>query len=220
MLNIFRQFPAVALTLLICSVPAHGQPASESTDSDAEYLRVVTRRAEKIVAEYLDIADAAKAARVRDIIAFQYRDLSHIHDARDAAIKAARADSSEDKAAIEAQITAIQNDAIARIYFLHAAYLAKLSGELTPEQVNRVKDGMTYGVLEVTYNAYRKMMPDLSDEQKRQIRVWLTEARELAMDKGSSEEKHKVFGKFKGRINNYLVKAGYNLKEAEKNLRR
>jgi len=74
--------------------------------------------------------------------------------------------------------------------------------------------------MEITYNVYLKMMPDLSVEQKRQIRAWLWEARELAMDQGSSKEKHGVFGKYKGKINNYLSAAGYNLKEAEKNLYR
>jgi hypothetical protein len=56
------------------------------------------------------------------------------------------------------------------------------------------------------------MVLNLTDEQKLQIKVWLTEARELAMDAGSSDEKHKWFGKYKGRINNYLSQAGYNMK--------
>ena len=38
------------------------------------------------------------------------------------------------------------------------------------------------------------------------------------MDAGTSEEKHAIFGKYKGRINNYLSKAGYDMKQAEKNL--
>jgi hypothetical protein len=42
---------------------------------------------------------------------------------------------------------------------------------------------------------------------------WLVEARELAMDEGSSDAKHAVFGKYKGRINNYLSAAGYDMKK-------
>ena len=38
------------------------------------------------------------------------------------------------------------------------------------------------------------------------------------MDAGSSDEKHAWFGKYKGKINNYLAAAGYNMKQAEKNL--
>jgi len=186
---------------------------------DPAYLKVVTERAAKIVGS-LGIDDTTKAQRVTDIIARQYVDLSRIHDTRDAAIKAAHDQAGDDKSRADAAITVAQNDADAAIYKLHAAYLAKLSVELTPEQVDGVKDGMTYGVANGTYDVYMRMCPDLSEEQKRQIKAWLIEARELAMDQGSSNEKHAVFGKYKGKINNYLSAAGYDLKEAEKNLRK
>jgi hypothetical protein len=60
------------------------------------------------------------------------------------------------------------------------------------------------------------MIPALTPEQKGKICDWLKEARELAMDEGSSEDKHRVFGKFKGRINNYLSAEGYDMKKEEK----
>ncbi len=97
---------------------------------------------------------------------------------------------------------------------LHPQYLTKLSALLSPTQVEQVKDGMTYGVLPITYEGYLDMLPSLTDEQKKQIKDYLTEAREHAMDAGSSEEKHGWFGKYKGRINNYLSKAGYDMKKA------
>jgi hypothetical protein len=54
-------------------------------------------------------------------------------------------------------------------------------------------------------------------ENQKAIRVeWLVEAREFAMDAENSNKKHAAFGKYKGRINNYLAKRGYNLtKERE-----
>jgi hypothetical protein len=49
-----------------------------------------------------------------------------------------------------------------------------------------------------------------------QILAWLKEAREFAMDAENSNKKHGWFGKYKGRINNYLSKRGYDLvKERE-----
>ena len=75
---------------------------------------------------------------------------------------------------------------------------------------------MTYNVLNVTYTAYQDMLPSLTGEQKKQILAWLTEAREHAMDAESSDKKHAWFGKYKGRINNYLAKAGVDMKQAEK----
>jgi len=185
---------------------------------DPAYLKVVTERAAKIVGK-LSLDNAATAARVTDLIAGQYVQLSAIHDARDAAIRAARVEAGEDKDALIAVTENAVNLADAKIYRLHAAFVARLSVELTPEQVDGVKDGMTYGVAQGTYNVYMKMFPDLTNSQKNQVRAWLLEARELAMDQGSSEEKHKVFGKYKGKINNFLVKAGYDLKKGEENLR-
>jgi hypothetical protein len=79
--------------------------------------------------------------------------------------------------------------------------------------VELVKDGMTYNVASVTYNAYGDMLPKLTAEQKEQIMKWLKEAREQAMDAESSEKKHWWFGKYKGRINNYLSSLGYDMKK-------
>jgi hypothetical protein len=60
------------------------------------------------------------------------------------------------------------------------------------------------------------MLPRLTDEQKRYIFIALYQARELAMDEGSSDAKHAVFGKYKGRINNYLSAQGYDLAKESK----
>jgi hypothetical protein len=85
--------------------------------------------------------------------------------------------------------------------------------------VDQVKDGMTYGVAPNTYKVYLKMYPAMTDEQKKSVLSMLLEARELAMDAGSSDAKHAVFGKYKGRINNYLSKQGFNAREGERNLK-
>jgi hypothetical protein len=72
--------------------------------------------------------------------------------------------------------------------------------------------------VQVTYNRYLELLPELNEEQKREILANLLEAREHAMDGGSSEEKHALFGKYKGRINNYLSAQGFDLKAAENEL--
>ena len=94
--------------------------------------------------------------------------------------------------------------------------LISLSLFLDEEQIAAVKDGMTYNVVKVTYDATLDMIPSLKEEEKAQIMAWLIEARELAIDAENSKKKHEVFGKYKGRINNYLSKRGYDLvKERE-----
>lgn len=100
------------------------------------------------------------------------------------------------------------------IQHLHDQFIDRLAQSLTAEQVDQVKDGMTYRVFPITYAAYQDELPQLTEEQKLQIYSWLKEAREKAMDAESSEKKHAVFGKYKGKINNYLSAAGYDMKKA------
>ena len=72
---------------------------------------------------------------------------------------------------------------------------------------------MTFDVVRVTYTAYCDMIPTLTNEEKAQIMLWLIEARELAVDAESSNKKHETFKKYKGRINNYLSKRGYDIQQ-------
>ena len=144
------------------------------------------KRSEKIVAT-LGLGDAARIARVTAAVADHYADTNAVH--------------------AETKLTA-RAEAAPKLAALHARFLEKLAADLTPDQIDLVKDGLTYGVLPLTFRVYREMLPDLTTDQKTQILTWLTAAREQAMDAGSAEEKHAWFGKYKGRINNYLSAAG------------
>lgn len=178
----------LSIALLTCA----WANAQSNPDNDKAYITTVTRRSDKILAG-LQIADSAKYKQVREIMVQQYVNLSDLEkDKNGEQVAQKRAD-------------------------LHKQYMAKLSAQLTPAQVEKIKDGMTYGVLPITYKAYTDMIPTLKEDEKAQIMSWLTEARELAMDGGSSEEKHKVFGKYKGRINNYLSSRGYDIQQERKN---
>ena len=99
---------------------------------------------------------------------------------------------------------------------LHGKFVAGLAAELTPAQVERVKDRMTYDTVRVTYDGYVEMLPQLTTAQKACVLELLKKPREEAMDGGSSEEKTAIFGRYKGRINNYLAAEGYDLKQAGK----
>ena len=210
------------LVLTIVSVFASGASAADTntaSNAEAAYTHTLTKRVESIV-EKLGIEDSAKSNRVHAIIVRQYRDLRDVHDPRDARIKAAKSQTGADKDEITAAVKSAQEEARVKLDVLHTNYLTRLSAELSSTQIDKVKDGMTYGVLPLTYGVYLRMYPELTDEQKRKIKDWLTEARELAMDGSTSNEKHAVFGKYKGRINNYLSAAGYDAKKAEQNLRK
>ncbi|MGF6847879.1 Spy/CpxP family protein refolding chaperone [Chitinophaga sp. W3I9] len=198
--------------LLFCQAAVFARQAN--TEDDTAYIRTTNQRADKIVAT-LGVANADSALLVRDVIAQQYRYLNEVQAKHDQEVKLAKEQFANDKPALTTQLKGIEDATNQQLDKGHTGYLEKLSAYLTPQQVNQVKDGMTYGVLPLTYRVYNDMLPNLTTEQKAQIMAWLVEAREHAMDAGSSEKKHQWFGKYKGRINNYLSAAGINMKQAE-----
>lgn len=180
---------------------------------DPAYVESIVKRSQKIV-DKLGINDAAKAKEVTNIVANRYFKLNDIYEARDAKVKAAKETLTGD--AKNQAVQAAQNEKDAALYRCHFEFPADLSLYLTPTQIEAVKDGMTYGVVKVTYDSHLDMIPTLTDEEKAQIMAWLIEAREIAIDAENSNKKHEVFGKYKGRINNYLAARGYDLtKERE-----
>jgi hypothetical protein len=206
-----------ALAVVFTSRSARAEVNPADADEEAAYTRAINERAAGVVGT-LGIEDAARSARVQRLIAQQYRSLREIHDTRDARINEAKRSPTGDPSLADAWTKAARDQAALKIADLHHYFVARLSVELAPDQVSKVKDGMTYGVVQVTYQRYLDLLPGLNEEQKREILANLLEAREHAMDGGSSEEKHAIFGKYKGRINNYLSAAGYDLKKAEKEL--
>jgi hypothetical protein len=197
---------ALSNLTLIPMVPAAPatEPVASDADKEAEYTKAIEKRTADILA-LLDINDPEKTKRVHDTIMGQYRALRDWHDANDAKLKKAmKGTSDEDKAQVQ-EITASRKA-------LHDAYLAKLSADLTPEQVEKVKDKMTYGKVEFTYKGYLQAVPNMTDEEKAHVLDLLKEAREDAMDGGSAEEKTAVFNKYKGKINNYLAQRGKGTK--------
>jgi len=199
------------------SVPEPATVLQIPQDPDPAYTQVILERAGKIV-DMLGLDDSALAQQVCNLIADQYRSLSILQDTRDSRIKAVQSQVGDNGSpdSIKLAIQALKEMTQALQEQLHIRYLLKLSALLTPAQIDQIKDGMTYGLVQATYNAYLEMLPQLTEPQKAAIMAYLLEAREMAMDAGSSKEKHQWFGKYKGRINNYLSSQGYDLKEASK----
>lgn len=198
-----------AFVLFSAARPAFAQGTSKPEDA-AAYTKVIRERSEKIVA-VLNISDKQKDEKVTGIITDQYRTLNDFHDKKNARIKELKASASG--AALDSALKLEAAASLKKLSLIHDAYVSKLSSNLSPAQVDQVKDGMTYGVLPLTYKAYQDMLLNLTPVQKDKIMKNLVEARELAMDAESSNAKHAVFGKYKGRINNLLAADGYDLKK-------
>ena len=200
--------------LLLCGWISAGAVDLNKENRDPKYVESIVNRSQKIV-EKLGLTDVKAAEDVCNIIANRYFELNDIYEIRDAKVKTVKESGLTGDAKNEA-LKAAENEKDAALYRSHFAFPASLSLFLNEEQIEAVKDGMTYGVVKVTYEATLDMIPSLKEEEKVQIYAWLVEAREFAMDAENSNKKHAAFGKYKGRINNYLAKRGYNLtKERE-----
>lgn len=200
--------------LFLCGWISAGAVDLNKENRDPKYVESIVNRSQKIV-DKLGLTDAKVAEDVCNVIANRYFELNDIYEIRDAKVKAVKESGLTGDAKNEA-LKAAENEKDAALYRSHFAFPASLSLFLNEEQIEAVKDGMTYGVVKVTYEATLDMIPSLKEEEKVQIYAWLVEAREFAMDAENSNKKHAAFGKYKGRINNYLAKRGYNLtKERE-----
>ena len=183
----------------------------DKENRDHKYVESIVSRSQKIV-DKLGINDAKVAEDVRNVIANRYFTLNDIYETRDAKVKEIKESDLVGEAKNNA-LKAAEDAKDAALYRIHFAFPADLSLFLTEEQIEAVKDGMTYGVLKITYDSHLDMIPSLKKEEKAQIYAWLKEAREFAIDAENSDRKHAFFGKYKGRINNYLAKRGYDLKK-------
>ena len=187
-----KRFLVILVGLVIlATLDAQAQTVTLNTDGlDTAYVESIVKRSQKIV-DGLTLDDALKAENVRNIIANRYFLLNQIHETNKG--------------------NAAQRDA--ELYKHHFELASALAAYLNDEQIDDVKDGMTFGRLKRDYNATLDMIPSLTDEEKAQILIWLKEAREFAMDAADSKGKHFWFDKYRGRTNNWLAARGYDLKK-------
>ena len=190
--------------------PKTGTEPSPLTAEQVEtnYTQTIEKRAGDILA-VLDLKEEAKARRVHDVIVEQYRALRDWQANTEGKLN----EPSERKGHGAGEQT---NQPTATRRLLHEKFVAKLSAELTPEQVEKVKDKMTYNKLKVTYDGYCEIVPGLTEKDKAKVLALLKEAREEAMDGVSAEEKSAIFKRYKGKINIYLSAEGYDVAKAYK----
>ena len=184
----------------------------DSNGRDPKYVETIMQRSKKVT-DALNISGTEKGEQVLNIVANRYFKLNNIYAERDS-LKAVAKTMTGDEKKQKMEYAEMQKDQ--KLYKSHFGFIADLSVYLTDAEVETVKDVLTYNVVNVTYKAQCDMIPTLKEEEKVQILAWLKEGREYAIDAESSKKKHEAFGKYKGRINNWLSKRGYNLtKERE-----
>lgn len=200
------QLGIFAINPLLSAQPVLSTPPATDAEKEAFYATTIENRVADIL-KALNLSDADKSKAAHDILVAQYHELR----VRDAAIDTRlRVDGKEVNYANRAELLATQSKP------LHEEFLKKLGAVLSPDEIEKVKDLMTYNKVKFTYNAYCEIVPGLTDEEKAKILELLKAAREEAMDGGNAPEKSAIFQKYKDQINGYLDAHGHDTAKALK----
>ena len=197
-----------ATSLVVRSTSAQVTEPFTAAEREEIYSQTIEKRATNILGA-LALNDAAKAGRVQDAIKAQYRSLR----ARDEALDTMFSTLAKNAPGVESNRAAVVKILSKQ---LHGQFVTKLSADLTPEQIEEVKDKMTYNKVKVTYDAYCEIVPKLTDAEKANILEHLKAAREEAIDGGSADEKTAIFQTYKDKINVMLDANGHNVSQAIK----
>jgi len=129
----------------------------------------------------LDLQDAAKQERIRAVIT---TDLRAVRDAHNAGLQ------------LDPQI--------------HTNFTTGLQADLTPDQVDDLKNKLTANKLPITLKAYHQILPNLKPEDETKVIAWLQRAREESLDAKNVEDMNPIFKKYKNEIEHYLNDHGYD----------
>lgn len=140
------------------------------------------KRVAEMVAE-LKLNDPAKEARLKTILATDLRAVRDSHNAGFAPAKSVRVDLNKG-----------------------------LQAELTPEQIETVKDKLTIGKVPFTMKAYRQIVTNMTPEQDAKVLDFMKQAREECLDVKNADEMKPIFEKYKTQSEQYLTSQGYDWK--------
>ncbi len=153
-------------------------------------------------------SDADKTERVTKLTADYLRQLRHILNQRQETLD--KLGKSQESAEINTRTSEAwvicRNSSVA----LRDAYVTQLNALMTPTQVERIKDGITTDWFHIVLQSYDEMVPNLTYAQRAHVVGLLTEMRENTMLELGVGPQEKWVDKYKGIINNYISRQGYD----------
>lgn len=202
---------------VVAMLLAYSQDAVASSKlTEGLLLDTGTKERATAIVTKIKISSADKQEKIHTLLSSYFDSLDKVFRDRKAAIDGANR--AVDKELADARKEKAWAAAAGKLNKLHATFLGKLSSLLTTEQIEKIKDGMTEDLLHVEYRRFLDLLPHLKEQHKTQIMVYLVEARENAMDAETKDMRKQWFIKYRGRANNYLAAAGYDLRKATEDL--
>lgn len=159
----------------------------------------------------LKLEDTAKADRAKGLLTGWYLTLWAWHQENDPQLKELWTQWNQARAVVPkdefpAEVIAHRiDDVYASLKPAYHAFIEKLSAELTPDQIDALKETWSRSPgKKRTYNAYLEIVPDLNDEQKKVILDRMDRAREDAMLTDSDKEIVAIYKRHKVKVEAYV----------------
>ena len=202
------------LTLALSSGLAAATDTAHASDPnalvDAATRQRLDKKADRIVAAF-KLDDAARSARVNDIVRQWLITLHAWHQQHDATLanlwsQWSRARAVVPKDEFPAEVIAHQIDAVyASLKPACQKFLEQLAAELSPEQIDAFKESWSRSPgRKRTYDAFLEIVPDLTEQQKKVIHDRMLLAREDALLTDSDREIVNIFKRHKVKVEAYV----------------
>lgn len=202
-----RQFIAlVAITLLAGFARLHAADATV----DAATQKRIDQKVDRLIST-AKVTDADKVAKVKAIGADWFAALFAWHKEHDKELGALWTQWNQARAVVPkdefpGELVAVKiEEAYASLKPAYDHYISRLSAELTPDQVDAVKEAWSRspGMMR-TYNSYLEIVPDLSAKDKEVIKARMNLAREAAMLTDADKEIVNIFKRHKVKVEQYV----------------
>jgi hypothetical protein len=199
-----RLIPFVLSLILLGSslVPTHAADEATQKRADGKATRLLGT---------LKLEDTAKADRVKGLLAGWYLTMWAWHQENDPKLKDLWTQWNQARAVVPkdefpAEVIAHQIDSVyASLKPAYKTFVESLSTELTPEQVDAIKETWSRSPGKMrTYNAYLEIVPDLSAADKKVLLDRMDLAREDAMLTDADKEIVAIFKRHKVKVEAYV----------------
>jgi hypothetical protein len=216
-----RILPLAASVLFACNVstflhaaddakPESAAPPPAGSAPDEAAQKKIDQKAEKLIGA-LKLADPDKSAKVKAVTHEWLATMLAWHKQHEAELKELWSQWNKARAVVPkdefpGEVIAYKIDAVyASLKPAYDDYVKRLSAELTPEQVDKLKETWSRSPgMARTYNAYLQIVPDLSDNDKQVIHDRLALAREAAMLTDSDKEIVSIYKRHKVKVEQYI----------------
>lgn len=196
------------LLFIVVVQPAHSAQSSATIDEATQ--RRIEGKAGRLL-NALKLEDAGRTERVRKTLGAWFVTMWSWHERHDAELNTLWSEWNKARAVVPkdefpGEVVAQRIDAVYEsLKPAYQAFLARLASDLTPEQIEAVKETWSRSPgMERTYRAYLEIVPDLTDEQKKVIRDRMLLAREAAMLTDSDKEIVNIYKVHKVKVEAYV----------------